>query len=113
MLNTLEKNVGYESTNVSLSKDLSNQDMLICQTVQGNQSFTFTCESKHIYKTITKGSSSGKNPLYISDCLVEGWSWEKLNNKQFYVQLTLAQEGKRCTIARIITCLNGDLSNEA
>lgn len=113
MLNILEKNVGYDSTAVTISKDTKQKDRLICQTLNGNQTFTFTFESNHIYKTINKINSSGKNPLYVSDCLVENWSLTQIDDKSLRIDLQLQQKGYKVTLTRIINCLNGRIITDA
>ena len=109
----LEKNVGYDSTAVTISKDTKQKDRLICQTLNGNQTFTFTFESNHIYKTINKINSSGKNPLYVSDCLVENWSLTQIDDKSLRIDLQLQQKGYKVTLTRIIRCLNGRIITDA
>lgn len=113
ILSILDKNIGYDALNITLSKDSKGMPKIVCQTNNGNQSFSFTCDNKRISKTITKGSSSGTNPLYTSNCLVEEWSLYKLSNNQLLVELTLKQDKQSCKLSRIITCMNGSIVYES
>lgn len=113
ILNILDKNIGYDAVSITISRDSKGMPKILCQTTNGNQSFSFTCENKRIHKTITKGSSSGTNPLYTSSCLVEEWSINKLSNNQLLVELTLKQDKESCQLSRRITCLNGSIIHES
>lgn len=112
ILNILEKNVGYDAVSITIGKDNKGMQKLFCQTTNGNQSFSFTCENKRIHKTITKGSSSGTNPLYTSSCLVEKWTLQKISNNKLLVELDLKQDRESCKLTRLITCLNGSVVYE-
>ncbi len=109
----MEKNVSYDAAIVTISKDTRKNDRLICQTTNGNQSFTFTCENKHIYKTITKTSTSGKNPLYVSDCNINSWHLTKLDDNTLKVELNMQQKGEQIKLTKIINCLNGRIEVDA
>lgn len=113
ILSILDKNMGYDGLSINISKDSKGMPKIICQTNNGNQSFSFTCENKRISKTITKGSSSGTNPLYTSNCLVEEWSLTKLSENKLLVELKLRQEKESCKLSRIITCMNGSITYES
>lgn len=105
----LEKNVGYEATSTTISKDAKHNDRLSCQTNQGDLSYIFSLENKYIYKTTKKATTSGKNPLYVSDCLVEGWKLSKINNKMLLVELTLRKNNRQETLTKVINCINGSI----
>lgn len=113
MLSIMEKNISYDSTIITISKDTQKNDRLICQTTNGNQSFTFTCENKHIYKTITKAKTYGKNPLYISDCYINSWKLTKLDDTTIKVTLNLQQKDEQIKLTKIISCLNGRVEMDA
>lgn len=107
MLSILEKNLAYDAAGIILTKDNKGRAKLVCQTTKGNQSFSFTCDNERIYKTITKHSSSGTNPLYVSDCKVTSWQITKLNNSQIRIHIHLAQNGQQVILVKSISCLNG------
>lgn len=113
MLSIMEKNISYDATIITISKDIKNNDRLICQTINGNQSYTFTCENKYIYKTITKTTTSGKNPLYISDCYINSWRLTKLDDSTLKVELDLQQKEEHIKLTKIINCLNGRIELDA
>lgn len=113
MLSILEKNISYDASIITIGKDLKDNDRLICQTTNGNQSFTFTCENKHIYKTIIKTNTSGKNPLYVSDCYINSWQLTRLDANTLKVELNLQQKGEQIKLIKIINCLNGRIEVDA
>lgn len=113
MLSIMEKNISYDASIITISKDTRKNDRLICQTTNGNHSFTFTCENKHIYKTITKATTSGKNPLYVSDCYINSWKLTKLDESLLKVELNLQQKDEEIKLIKIINCLNGRIEIDA
>lgn len=113
MLSILEKNISYDATIIIIGKDIQNNDRLICQTINGNQSFAFTCENKHIYKTTNKITTSGKNPLYVSDCNINSWQLTKLGDHTLKIELNLQQKDEQLKLTKIINCLNGRIEMDA
>lgn len=113
MLSILEKNICYDATNIIISKDTRKNDRLICHTTNGNQIFTFTCENKHLYKTITKSSTSGKTPLYVSDCYINSWHLTRLDTNTLKIELNLQQKDEEIKLTQIINCLNGRIEIDA
>ncbi len=113
MLSILEKNIGYDAKLIIIGKDFQNNNKLSCQTTSGNQSFVFTYEKNHIYKTINKVDSSGKNPLYVSDCSVVHWKTTKLNDQDIKIELVLQQKGIETKLEKVIHCLNGRIEESA
>lgn len=108
----LEKNIGYEATIVSITKDTKNNAKLTCQTNQGNLSYVFSLENNYIYKTTKKANTSGKNPLYVSDCLVEDWKLFPINENTLLVELTLHKDNRSETSTKVISCINGRIIDE-
>lgn len=113
MFSILEKNVGYEASLISISKDQKHKDKLICQTNQGNLTYTFSLENQYIYKTTKKANTSGKNPLYVSDCLIDDWKLAKLDDNLLLIELTLHKNNRRESLTKVIKCLNGSIINES
>jgi len=109
IMEIMEKNIVYETSSATISKDSSNKDKLVCQTVYGDLIYTFSCEKNYIYKTTTKASTSGKNPLYVSSCKVLDWHLQKLRKNELLVEITLEQDNKQVNIRRIFSLINGSI----
>lgn len=103
----LEKNLGYDSLTVAIVQDEKNRPQLSCQALQGNLSYIFSYENNYLYKTIHKSSTSGKNPLYVSNCLVENWKITKLGEQNVLIEISFKKQTTKLTVQRIIHCLNG------
>ena len=112
MLVILEKNVTHDAQLVTVTKDSSGVDKLICQTIKGSLVYGFTCERQRLYKTIRKASSSGTNPLYVSDCAVKGWRLTPIDEQQLLVEITLQRAEAEATVSRLLYCINGRVQQD-
>lgn len=108
----IEKNTAYDSQQITITKDYNNNPKLVCQTVQGNLSYIFTLENKHIYKTTQKSASSGKNPVYVSECEITNWQIRRISEHELLIELTLAKDGFRINTSHLLYCLNGSVVDD-
>lgn len=112
MLVILEKNVTHDAQLVTITKDSSGVDKLICQTIKGSLVYGFNCERQRLYKTIRKASSSGTNPLYVSDCTVKGWRLTPIGEQQLLVEIMLQKAEAETTVSRLLYCINGRVQQD-
>lgn len=110
--NILEKDLVYDSQQIILGSDAKGVRKLTCQTNHAGKSFTYTLERNGLYKQTKTTNTTGKNPLFVPDCQVNGWNVTKVGEETLYLQLILAKEGRSCTIEQYLKCLNGAVVDE-
>ena len=113
MLVMLEKNVTHDAQLVTVSKDNYGVDKLTCQTTRGRLTYIFTWQKQGLYKTIQKASTSGTNPLYVSDCAVKGWRLTPVGEQQLLIEITLQKAETKATVSRLLYCINGRVQQDA
>lgn len=109
----IEKNAAYDSQQITITKDYSKNPKLICRTIQGDLSYTFTLEAKHLYKTTQKANSTGKNPLYVSECEVNSWQLRKISDHKLLIELNLTRKGQHISVYRVVDCINGSVIDDS
>ncbi len=107
MQSILAKDLGYEGKLLTLTTDAKGDCKIICATNYAGKTFTYTLERNGLYKQTKTITTTGKNPLFIPDCQVVEWQAEKLDVKRFYLQFTLAKNGRQRIFTQYIHCLNG------
>ena len=113
MLVILEKNVTHDAQLITVARDSYGVDKLICQTTRGSLTYIFTCQKQRLYKTIQKASTSGTNPLYVSDCAVKDWRLTPIGGQQLLVEITLTRAEAEATVSRLLYCINGRVEQNA
>lgn len=107
MLSMLEKDLAYDSVQITVSKDFRGAAKVGCRTVFGGKSYLYTWENNGLYKQIQTAGTKGKNPLYIPDCKVMDWQVKKLDDKTLLVEFILQKQVRQQKFRRVFYCLNG------
>lgn len=107
MLSMLEKDLAYDSVQITVSKDFRGAAKVGCRTVFGGKSYLYTWENYGLYKQIQTVGTKGKNPLYIPGCKVMDWQVKKLDDKTLLVEFILQKQGRQQKFRRVFYCLNG------
>lgn len=113
MQGIVEKDVGYESTQITIRKDTKGFALLECKNISGNKTITICIEDVRLIKKIKSGNGTGSNALYVNDCIVEEWNVEQVDTKNVKVSFWLKKNANRKFFKQIIHCYNGEVINNA
>lgn len=112
MFSILEKDLCYEGQLITLDKDSLGNPKITCRTGHAGKSYTYTLNSKSLYKTTKTTKTSGKNPLFVPGCNVMDLQAERLGEKLLGLEITLEKDGRRQKLSQIMHCFNGSVVYE-
>jgi len=113
MQGIIEKDIGYESTQIKIRKDIKGYPIIECQTVYGNKTITFTKEDVRLIKKIKSGNGTGSNALYINGCNVEEWNVRRVDSKNISISFWLRKNQTKRLFKQLVHCYNGEVTENA
>ncbi|MGM9528683.1 MAG: hypothetical protein ACI3XH_01595 [Phascolarctobacterium sp.] len=108
MQGVLEKQLCYNATAIRLRADGS----LELDTIEGNKKLVVYYRSKGLYLQTTTGAGTGTNPLYLTGIDVSAWRAEKISNRQLRIAFALQGQGGERRFEQLVTCCNGEVTDE-
>lgn len=113
MLSDMEKDLGYESTRIILSRDYRGNTVIKAQSVYAGKQLMYTFENRGLYKTTQTLGTKGKNPLYIPGYNISEWQAERISERSLLLRFTLSKDTDTIICDKHIYCLNGIVEYES
>lgn len=107
MSSILEKDLCYEGRLLTLTVDGRGRPKLICQTGHAGKIYTYTWENTSFYKSTKTTNTTGKNPLFVPDCVVKDVQMTKVGESFLKINFALEKQGRRQNFEQVYHCFNG------
>lgn len=113
MQGIIEKDIGYESTKITIRKDIKGYPILECKTIYGNKTITISKEDIRLIKKVKSGNGIGSNALYINGCSVETWNVKRVDSKNIIISFELKKNQTKRLFKQLVHCYNGEVTENA
>lgn len=113
MFSQLEYELGQNTSLITLDQG---RTQLNCQSLRQQRQLTFGRElvNNHygLYMTIRNNKGSSKQPLFLTDCQLNAWWLEALDEKHLRIELELSHGKRQQRFCRVLTLINGRIIHE-
>lgn len=113
ILTILQHDLGYNTSAITIDINDGQHMKLICANIAKDRTLTFSNEKVNgiygLYKITKTVQSSGKNPAFLPDCVLQSFTAQAISTKDLDIKGTLKYKNYYRSFKYTLHCLNGTI----